>query len=125
MIAQIVQGKDKGFKFYAEDGSDLGNIRKGVRVDPSLSPPQRLAELIEGGEKISRLIKTRVRVDFFENEEGLFFGEIALRPGGDQKYDPAIDRMLEQCGRARARAFLKKWETHIFLENTFVALVWC
>ncbi|MGX9350088.1 ATP-grasp fold amidoligase family protein [Shimia sp. W99] len=74
---------DKRYKFWSPDGQDLGKIDgHDARYDSSLPPPKDMAGILEAAKKISIGITTPfVRVDLYEADEGVYFGEATLRPG--------------------------------------------
>ncbi len=99
MIAQISRKREggKSFKFYSPSGDNLGKVRRDLKVeiDEELPPPKDVESLRDAAEKISRTVRTPfLRVDLYEDKNGVCFGEIALRPGGDQLYVAELDRRL-------------------------------
>jgi len=109
LIAQIVQGERKRFKFYNAAGKNMGNIRSDVVIDQSLTPPNCLVEIIDAGKRISKLIQTPfIRVDLFEDNDDVVFGELALRPGGKQMFNKRIDLMLGDMWEAATAELVKE-----------------
>lgn len=95
IIAQIVQGSPQKFKYYSANGSCLGRINNSRIIDKSLKPPVMLSQMIDYGERVSSLVKTPfLRVDLYEASGQVYFGEVALRPGGSQLFCKRIDEQL-------------------------------
>lgn len=117
------------FTFYGEVG--LVNVRKssdhgnsaGVSVsrfledgtpgpvhplhDDSITPPANLEELVAVAKRLSLAIpRPFVRVDLYDIDGDVAFGELTRRPGGSQDLGTATDRRLgELWEKAQARLF--------------------
>jgi len=117
------------FTFYGEVGlvnvrksSDHGNI-EGVAIcrfledgtpgpvhphhDDSITPPANFDELVAVGKRLSLAIpRPFVRVDLYDLDGEVAFGELTRRPGGSQDLGAATDRRLgELWEKAQARLF--------------------
>ncbi len=92
-------------RYLDTKGNDLGAVSLERPVDSSIPVPQRFAEAIALAKTISIAARLAfIRVDFYETDEGLVFGELTPRPGGSQRYRPEHDRMLgEMWEAAQAR----------------------
>jgi hypothetical protein len=92
------------FKFWDRTFADLGPVRHAERLDPTLPPPPHPTELIAAAEAIASVLpSTFVRVDLYDPPTGVVFGEITPHPGGLQRFEVGVDRLLgEAWERAEA-----------------------
>lgn len=87
-----------GYRYLAADGSDLGRVVKGLRIDPTIEIPDTLAEAVEVAQHLSRAVGLPFsRVDVYATDQGIVLGEITRAPGGPQRYRAAHD---ESMGRS-------------------------
>ncbi|WP_460748567.1 ATP-grasp fold amidoligase family protein [Myceligenerans cantabricum] len=93
------------YRYVDENGADLGAISRWRLVDPAVPIPGSLPEMVEIARRLSRAAGVPfVRVDLYETDRGVVFGEFTPRPGGQQDYVPDHDRKLgEMWERARLR----------------------
>ena len=90
------------FKFWSRDWVDLGAIKYADRVDPDLDAPVHGAALIEEAERLGALLRLPfVRLDFYDTDRGVVFGEVTLNPGPPEIFGPEFDEYL---GRQREYA---------------------
>ncbi|KGM09946.1 ATP-grasp fold amidoligase family protein [Cellulomonas bogoriensis] len=82
----------RAFRYFDADGADMGNARPGLALDQSLPAPRHLEALTSTGRLLSGAIRSPfVRVDLYERDEGVVFGEITPAPGGVQVLRPELD----------------------------------
>lgn len=114
--------KDQVYKMWSPTGEDLGVIdRHSFPYDASLPPPQDFAAVIDAAQKISKQVLTPfVRVDLYEAAEGVYLGEVTLRPGSLYKrkylhmFTPEWDRKLgEMWEEAEARLVEDMGESYL------------
>ncbi|MBE1876356.1 ATP-grasp fold amidoligase family protein [Myceligenerans pegani] len=93
------------FRYVDENGADLGAISRWRPVDPTVPVPASLPKMTEIARDLSKAAGVPfVRVDLYETERGVVFGEFTPRPGGLQDYVPSHDRKLgDMWERARLR----------------------
>lgn len=100
------------FRHFWPDGADAGDIRPDRQYDPAIPVPVHLKDLLSAGEKLSTALpEPFVRLDFYEQAEGIVFGEVTPSPGGDQIFRPDVDEHLGSLwedaeARLRAEAVL-------------------
>lgn len=86
---------DWRFKFWDREWNDLGPIKYADRVDQSLQPARDPAALIAAGELLgSRLRMPFCRLDFYDTDRGIVFGEVTLNPGPPEVFAPEVDEFL-------------------------------
>jgi hypothetical protein len=82
-------------RFFALDGADLGAARLDRDHDPTLPEPIHLKHLVAAGETLSAALpEPFVRLDFYEQLDGIVFGEVSPVPGGKQMFRSDIDERL-------------------------------
>ncbi|MFI5429074.1 ATP-grasp fold amidoligase family protein [Aeromicrobium sp. UC242_57] len=87
------------------DGTELFNVRPFVGQATDLDMPRDLPAIIEASRILSKAIRRPfVRLDFFESEQGLMFGEVTQHPGRLPLLVPEWDERFGQALRARLRA---------------------
>lgn len=95
VIGRLSREKGAVYRFFDPDGTDLGQARADLPIDSRLPSPRHLAELVSAAETLSRAIMTPfVRVDLYEREQGIVFGEITPEPGGASILREDIDVRL-------------------------------
>lgn len=101
-----VKGRHSARMFWP-DGSEIVNKRPFVPSNRELPAVRRLAELIEISEVMSKAIRRPfVRLDYYETEQGIVFGEVTDLPGRVPILSPEIDLYLgELYEAANARLF--------------------
>jgi hypothetical protein len=83
------------FKFWNRDWEDLGPIKYADRVDGSLAPPANAEELIATAERLGKALRVPfARLDFYDTERGVVFGEVTLNPGPPEIFAPEVDEYL-------------------------------
>ena len=102
---------DLSFRYFDAAGTDLGDVRTGPRHDPSLPEPMHVAALVAAGALLSAALpEPFVRLDFYEQPDGIVFGETTLGPGGKQLMRSDVDQLLgamweDAEARLRAEAY--------------------
>lgn len=95
-------------RYFDPDGNDLGAVMAHVQVDPALPEPLRWTELLDAAQRLSAAIPAPfVRLDFYEQPDGIVFGEVTPSPGGKQTARRDIDLRLGELwedAEARLRA---------------------
>lgn len=87
-------GPRREYRYYGADWRLLGNVRLDVE-DFFLPPPSFPDELSAAARRISLLLPVPfARIDFYEAQEGVVFGEISPRIGGAQQFLPWLDEFL-------------------------------
>ena len=76
-------GPDKRYKMWSPEGRELGKIEgHDARYDSTLPPATNIGAIVDAANKISKSMMTPfVRVDLYETDRGVYFGEATLRPG--------------------------------------------
>lgn len=83
------------FKFWSAGWDDLGPIKYPDRCDQSLELPEGAAEIIDVVERIGRhLAIPFVRLDVYDTDRGVVFGEVTPHPGPPERWDPRVDEIL-------------------------------
>ncbi|GAA1861745.1 ATP-grasp fold amidoligase family protein [Myceligenerans crystallogenes] len=93
------------YRYLDEEGADLGAVSRQHAVDPAIPVPRCLPEMVKRARELSVAAGIPfLRVDLYETDRGVVFGEFTPRPGGDQEYVWKHDRHLgELWERARLR----------------------
>lgn len=105
---------DVSFRYFDAAGTDLGDARTGPRHDPSIPGPMHMAALVDAGALLSAALpEPFVRLDFYEQPDGIVFGETTLGPGGKQLMRSDVDQLLgamweDAEARLRAEAYTAK-----------------
>lgn len=102
---------DVSFRYFDAAGTDLGDARTGSRHDPSIPGPMHVPALVAAGSLLSAALpEPFVRLDFYEQSDGIVFGETTLGPGGKQLLRSDVDQLLgamweDAEARLRAEAY--------------------
>jgi len=93
------------FRTLDRDGTDLGPVYMSDFHNPNLRTPDNFHELIACAERLSGAIpKPFVRVDMYDVNGQVVFGEFTPRPGGTEVFPAALDERLGHLWeRAQAR----------------------
>ena len=93
------------FRFFDGGWTDLGVVRQDIAYDFDMALPRRADEMIEISERLSAAIpRGFIRIDLFDGDDGVYFGEVTPFPGGKFDLPPEHDqRFGEQWERALAR----------------------
>ncbi|MCW2799761.1 MAG: hypothetical protein JWQ70_1233 [Aeromicrobium sp.] len=93
------------FRTLDRDGVDLGPVYMSDFHNPDLHTPDNFGELIACAERLSQAIpKPFVRVDLYDVDGQVVFGEFTPRPGGTELFPAALDERLGHLWeRAQAR----------------------
>jgi hypothetical protein len=77
------------------DWEDLGPIRNPKQVDPSIAPPTHAQEVVETAERVAAALPTPfVRIDLYDTDDGVIFGEITPQPGNRLWFGRELDEQL-------------------------------
>ncbi len=83
---------------FAADGTELFDVRALIDVGDELEPPADLEEVIRASSRLSAAIRRPIeRLDFFETDAGLVFGEVTQNPGHLPALVPEWDRTLGEA----------------------------
>jgi hypothetical protein len=107
LIRRVVKhgDPDATFRIIDRHGRDVGDIYSGKPIDQTMEPPPRLAETVETAERLSVAIRAQFsRLDFYNVDDRIVFGEVTPRPGGPQWFGPDLDAVL---GEAWERAMVR------------------
>jgi hypothetical protein len=86
---------DWRFKFWDREWNELGPVKYADRVDESLRLPDDPAALIAAGELLGRHLRVPFcRLDFYDSDRGVVFGEVTLNPGPPEVFTPEVDEFL-------------------------------
>lgn len=86
---------DWRFKFWSVDWDALGAVKYADRCDDSLERPDGSTELIAAAEQLGReLAVPFVRLDFYDTDRGVVFGEVSPHPGLPEVWSPELDQLL-------------------------------
>ncbi|WP_265522421.1 ATP-grasp fold amidoligase family protein [Oerskovia flava] len=89
------------FKYVDEDGANLGPLATDRRIDSSIPLPANLDEVVRAARAMSVAARVPfIRVDLYETDRGIFFGEYTTRPGGRQWYGDTHDARLGELWEA-------------------------
>jgi hypothetical protein len=87
--------RDWKFKFWTRDWDDLGPVKYANRCDSRLERPAGADELIAAAERAGRRLAIPfVRLDLFDTDRGIVFGEVSGHPGPPEVWAPEIDELL-------------------------------
>ena len=83
------------FKFWTADWEHLGPVKYPDRYDPTLELPAGAEEIIEVTSRIGRhLAIPFVRLDVYDTDRGVVFGEVTPHPGPPERWDPVVDEIF-------------------------------
>ena len=83
------------FRVILPDGTDPGPIVRGLVHDHAIPVPPNLDELMEAGRRMSLGIpRAFIRVDLYDIDGRIVFGELTPRPGHLMDYGPKEDERL-------------------------------
>lgn len=101
-LRQKEDRKEWRFKFWNREWDDVGPVKFADRCDPDLAPPAHGREIIDAAERIGKRLRLPfIRLDFYDADRGVVFGELSLSPGAPEVFDPDVD---EHLGRHRELA---------------------
>lgn len=82
----VCTGRDEGRDYYSTDWEYLDHVLPEYRSEKRIERPECLEQMIQAAEKLSKPFPL-ARIDFYEVQGKLFFGEITLTPcAGRHKY---------------------------------------
>lgn len=83
------------FKFWNSAWEDLGPVKYPDRCDPTLDVPAGGDEIIETAARIGQhLAIPFVRLDLYDTDRGVVFGEVTPHPGPPERWNPTVDEIL-------------------------------
>lgn len=93
------------YRYISREGEDLGRITPSRRVAADIPLPTHLEEVRKAAERLSRAVPLPfVRVDLYDLQDGIVFGELTATPGGMQRFTPEHSKwMAQEWERAEAR----------------------
>lgn len=93
------------FRVVFPDGTDAGPVIRGLTHDENIPIPRNLGELCNAAARMSLGIpRAHIRVDMYDVDGRMVFGEFTPRPGGPMDYGPELDeRFGHFWERAQAR----------------------
>lgn len=87
--------RDWKFKFWTRSWDDLGPVKFPDRCDPGLELPAGAEELIAAAERAGRKLAIPfARLDFYDTDRGIVFGEVSAHPGPPEVWAPEVDELL-------------------------------
>lgn len=94
-----------GFRVVFPDGTDAGPVVRGLTHDETIPIPRKLGELCDAAARLSLGIpRAYARVDMYDVNGRMVFGEFTPRPGNPMDYGPELDeRFGHFWERAQAR----------------------
>lgn len=97
--------KSTAFRVILPDGTDPGPVVRGLSHDHEIPVPPNLDELMEVARRLSLGIpRAFIRVDLYDIDGRIVFGELTPRPGHLMDYGPKLDERLGHLWeRAHAR----------------------
>jgi hypothetical protein len=82
-------------KYFDPTFRSLGKVRYDMALDQSVPPPQYSQALTDAAKLLSKAVPMSfVRVDLYESERGVTFGELSPYPGGPHVLRRSVDRQL-------------------------------
>ena len=83
---------------FAADGTELFQVRALIEGGTDLEPPSDFTAVVEASSRLSRAIRRPLeRLDFYETDDGLVFGEVTQNPGRPPALVPEWDRRLGEA----------------------------
>ncbi|MFT5202299.1 MAG: hypothetical protein ACI9C1_001687 [Candidatus Aldehydirespiratoraceae bacterium] len=105
MQRDMSQSQDRSqwkFKFWNRDWEDVGPVKYADRCHPELERPPHAEEIIAEAERLGKALRQPfIRLDFYDSDRGVVFGEVTLTPGPPEVFAPEVDEYL---GRHREYA---------------------
>lgn len=101
----IRAGRSVRFRFFDDAWEDLGVVRTDVVNDSSIGVPRQAAAMVDVARRLSAAIpRPMVRIDLFDADDAVYFGEVTPLPGGSFTMAPGPDaRFGAQWERAEWR----------------------
>lgn len=95
-------GGEQTHRYLSADATDLGDVMEDHPSDTSIQIPPSFSEMMEAASHLSKAVGVPfVRVDLFQTDRGVVFGELTRAPGGPQYRTDDHDR---EMGAAWERA---------------------
>lgn len=87
--------RHSSYRYFSPSWEDLGAISTPDQLDASIPPPTHRDELLGAAAAVARALPTPfVRIDLFDQPDGVVFGEITPQPGTNLWFGPELDRRL-------------------------------
>lgn len=106
--AERIDGR-KRFKYYDGNWHPLSRISPTMHITNDLPSPRMPERLMEVARELSRLIPTPfVRIDLYEKNQEVFFGEFTIVPGGTLIFAREVDRALGELWEEAAARLIRR-----------------
>ena len=107
-MTKHAQRSSARWRYLDERGEDLGPVSLDVRATPDVPVPGRLPEMVDIARRLSTAVPLPfIRVDLYDLEDRVVFGELTLVPGGTQHYTQEHDKRLGSLWEAAEARLLK------------------
>jgi hypothetical protein len=84
-----------GWRYFDEQWNDLGRAKAWREADPTIEPPVHAEQVLATARRISAAVpRAMLRVDLYDDVDGVVFGEVTPEPGGLQKFRRDLDSHL-------------------------------
>lgn len=98
-------GPKPSLRLFTTEGAPLDLGRPLLEQDAGIRPPQDLSTLMEWCRRLSTaILSPLVRLDFYDTDRGLVFGEVTPFPGRAPNHSPELDKQFGEvfeAGHAR------------------------
>lgn len=117
LILEIMRLPDgPRYKMYDEHARSAGAIHLRDPMDQSLPPPRHPERLIDAASRIAKALYTPfVRIDLFELDGEIYFGELTLRPGSAHLFNQEWDRTLGEAWEAAEADLMNALDRHGYM----------
>ncbi|HIZ36685.1 MAG TPA: hypothetical protein H9815_12980 [Candidatus Ruania gallistercoris] len=96
---------EQKLRTFLPDGTELHHVRALISAGDDVSPPEDFETLVRASRTLSQAIRRPLeRIDFYETDRGIVFGEITQNPGRPPSLVPEWD---EKLGAAYESAYAR------------------
>ena len=96
---------EQRLRTFLPDGTELTNVRALITAGTDVTAPEDFESIVRASETLSRAIRRPIqRIDFYETDRGIVFGEITQNPGRPPSLVPEWD---EKLGEAYENAYAR------------------
>lgn len=89
------------FRVVDPEGNDVVMRYHDRPTDQTIPLPRQLADVVATAERVSTIVRAPfTRVDLYEHDQRVVFGEVTPRPGGNQWMGAHMDQLLGECWEA-------------------------